>query len=199
LVQALISRANANWAATAYVAGTVYATQFLLARARLRLLGASLAVHLAAAAALYLALLLVPAVAVPGLGPKPVAARLHGWDRLGERVAATLAAEPGSVLVSEDRQLLSILIYYADAAPGGFVKWNPDHDIDDHYELIGAVIEKAAAAGAIRFVLASERAEPTAILDRFDEWRLLEAVERPLGAGLVRRHWLYELRGFRGY
>lgn len=199
LVQALISRANANWAATAYVAGTVYATQFLLARARLRLLGASLAVHLAAAAALYLALLLVPAVAVPGLGAKPVAARLQGWDRLGERVAATLAAEPGSVLVSEDRQLLSILIYYADAAPGGFVKWNPDHDIDDHYELIGAVIEKAAAAGAIRFVLASERAEPTAILDRFDEWRLLEAVARPLGAGLVRRHWLYELRGFRGY
>jgi hypothetical protein len=24
-------------------------------------------------------------------------------------------------------------------------------------------------------------------------------VEQPLGAGLVRRHWLYEARGFKGY
>ncbi|GIK99612.1 MAG: hypothetical protein BroJett029_38210 [Alphaproteobacteria bacterium] len=199
LVQALISRANANWAATAYVAGTVIAVRLLVAGGRLRLLAASFGLHLAAAAALHLALAWVPAVALPGLGAKPVAARLQGWDALGLRVTAALAARPGSVLASEYRQLLWVLAYYAGLPPGGYAKWNGDGDIEDHFELIGATVETAAAAGATRFVLASERPEPMGILDRFDEWRLLEAVEQPLGAGLVRRLWLYELSGFRGY
>ena len=204
VVQALLSRANANWAATAYVAGTVYVTHWLLERGRLRLLKISLGLHVAAALGLYLALAAVPAVAVPGLGAKPVAARLHGWDALGDRVAMHLAAEPGSVLVSEYRQLLAILIYYAqvptDLRAGAFAKWNSDRDLEDHFELIGATIDEVAPrTGATRFVIASERPEPMGILDRFDQWRLLEVVEQPLGAGLVRRHWLYEARGFKGY
>jgi 4-amino-4-deoxy-L-arabinose transferase-like glycosyltransferase len=186
LIQALLSRANANWAATAYVAGTVYATQRLLApsptgRGRVRLLRFSLGLHVAAALALYLVLAAVPAVAVPGLGAKPVAARLHGWGDLGARVAAHLAAEPGSVLVSEYRQLLAILIYYAqvptDLRDGGFAKWNSDRDLEDHFELIGATIDEVAPrTGATRFVIASERPEPMGILDHFDQWRLLEVV-----------------------
>jgi hypothetical protein len=199
LIQALVSRANANWAAVAYVAGTVYVTSALLARDRQRLLAVSATLHLGVALALYLALAFVPAVALPGLGAKPVASRLQGWDVLGERVATQLAEQPGSVLVSEYRQLLSILVYYARLAPGQFAKWNSDHDVEDHFELTGAVIESAAAQGATRFVLASERPEPAVIFAYFDSWRLLEVVEVPLGAGLVRRHWLYELRGFHGY
>jgi 4-amino-4-deoxy-L-arabinose transferase-like glycosyltransferase len=204
LIQALLSRANANWAATAYVAGTVYVTQWLLERGRVRLLEVSLGLHVAAALGLYVALATVPAVAVPGLGAKPVAARLHGWDELGARVAAHLAAAPGSVLVSEYRQLLAILIYYAhvptDLLDGAFAKWNSDHDLEDHFELIGATIDEVAPrTGATRFVIASERPEPMGILDRFDQWHLLEVVEQPLGAGLVRRHWIYEARGFKGY
>lgn len=198
LLQALVSRANANWAATAYVAGTVIAIQLLVAGRR-RLLAASFGLHLAAAAALHLALATLPAVNLPGLGAKPIGARLQGWDALGSRVAAALAAEPGSVLASEYRQLLWILAYYAELPAGRYAKWNGDGDIDDHFELIGATVENAAAAGATRFVLASERPEPMGILDRFVEWRLLEEVEQPLGAGLVRRLWLYELSGFRGY
>lgn len=209
LVQALLSRANANWAATAYVAGIIYVTHWLLTpgptgRGRVRLLQLSLGLHVAAALGLYLALATVPAIALPGLGAKPVAARLHFWDALGERVATQLAAEPGSVLVSEYRQLLAILIYYAhvptDLRAGAFAKWNSDRDLEDHFELIGATIEQVAPrTGATRFVIASERPEPMGILDRFAEWRLLEVVEQKLGAGLVRRHWLYEARGFKGY
>ncbi len=200
LVQALLSRANANWAAPAYVAGSVLAARWLLERGRLRLLRASLALHVAAGLAMYLALVAVPAVALPGIGARPVAARLHGWDVLGARVEAALAAEPGTILVSDYRRLLSILIYYAHLQPGGFAKWNSDRDLEDHYELIGAVMERLAPARAAgRFVIASERPEPLGILDRFDSWRLLEVVELPLGAGLTRRHWLYEARGFRGY
>lgn len=200
VVQALLSRANANWAAPAYVAGTVLAADWLLAGRRAGLLRASLALHVVAALALYAVLATVPAVAVPGLGAKPVASRLHGWGELGARVAAQARAEPGSIVVSEYRRLLSTLIYYARLAPGSFAKWNSDGDVEDHYELIGAELERVAAEKhATRFIIASERPEPDGILRRFDQWRLLEVVELPLGAGLTRRHWLYEARGFRGY
>jgi hypothetical protein len=200
LVQALLSRANANWAATAYVAGTVYVVQWLLAQGRGRLLKASFGLHVAAALGLYLALATLPAVALPGIGAKPVAARLQGWRELGDRVSAELAAEPGTILVTEYRRLLSTLIYYAQLPPGSFAKWNSDGDVEDHYELIGAELEQVARnSGATRFLIASERPEPTGILDRFDDWRLAQVVEVPLGAGLTRRHWLYEARGFRGY
>jgi 4-amino-4-deoxy-L-arabinose transferase-like glycosyltransferase len=200
VVQALLSRANANWAAAAYVAGTVYVAHVLLVWRRARLLKLSLGLHLALALGLYLALATIPAVAIPGLGAKPVAARLHGWAALGDRVAAQLAAERGSILLSEYRRVLNILIYYARVPDGGFAKWNPEHDTDDQYELSGRVVERAASDNpAARFVVVSERPDPVGIANRFESWRLLEVVEVPLGAGLTRRHWLYEARGFRGY
>jgi 4-amino-4-deoxy-L-arabinose transferase-like glycosyltransferase len=200
VVQALLSRANANWAAPAYVAGTVYVAHVLLTRGRERLLKISLGLHGALALGLYLALAVLPAASLPGLGAKPVAARLHGWSALGERVAAQLAAEPGSILVSEYRRVLNILIYYARVPNGRFAKWNPEGDTDDQYELSGHVAEALAAINPeARFVLVSERPDPTGVLDRFASWRLLEVVEVPLGAGLTRRHWLYEARGFKGY
>lgn len=200
VIQALLSRANANWAAAAYVAGTVYVAHVLLMRGRETLLKLSFGLHLAVALGLYLVLATVPAVAIPGLGAKPVAARLHGWATLGDRVAAQLAAERGSILLSEYRRVLNILIYYARVPDGSFAKWNPEHDTDDQYELSGRVAERAAADNpAARFVVVSERPDPVGLLDRFETWRLLEVVEVPLGAGLTRRHWLYEARGFRGY
>lgn len=200
VIQALLSRANANWAAAAYVAGTVYVAHVLLSRGRETLLKLSFGLHLAVALGLYLVLATVPAVAIPGLGAKPVAARLQGWATLGERVAAQLAAERDSVLLSEYRRVLNILIYYARVPDGSFAKWNPEQDTDDQYELSGRVAERVAAANpAARFVVVSERPDPLGLLDRFETWRLLEVVEVPLGAGLTRRHWLYEARGFRGY
>lgn len=199
LVQALLSRANANWAATAYVAATVLVTSWLLAGGRRRLVAASAVLHVGAAAGLYLVLSFVPAIELPGMGAKPVAARLQYWDALGERVAADLAAHPGSVVVSEDRQLLASLIYYARLAPGRFAKWNPERNVDDHFELIGADVDAAAAAGATRFVLVSNRPDPAGILAKFESWRLLDVVELPLGAGLTRRYWLYELSGLRDH
>ena len=200
VVQALLSRANANWAAPAYVAGTVYVAHVLLTRGRERLLKISLGLHAALALGLYLALAALPAISLPGVGAKPVAARLHGWSTLGDHVAAQLAAEPGSILLSEYRRVLNILIYYAEVPDGRFAKWNPEGDTDDQYELSGRVADALAAENPdARFVLVSERPDPAGVLDRFATWRLLEVVEVPLGAGLVRRHWLYEARGFRGY
>jgi hypothetical protein len=200
VVQALLSRANANWAAPAYVAGTVYATHVLLSRGRESLLKLSSGLHAALALGLYVALAFVPAIALPGLGPQPVASRLHGWSTLGERVAAELAAEPGSILVSEYRRVLNILIYYARVPDGRFAKWNPEGDTDDQYELSGRVAEVLADQNPdARFVLVSERPDPIGVLDRFAQWRLIEVFEVPLGAGLTRRHWLYEARGFKGY
>jgi hypothetical protein len=62
-------------------------------------------------------------------------------------------------------------------------------------------VAEAAAAETpeARFVVVSERPDPVGLLDRFARWRLIEVVEVPLGAGLTRRHWLYEAYGFKGY
>jgi 4-amino-4-deoxy-L-arabinose transferase-like glycosyltransferase len=136
-VQALVARANLNWAAPACVAGTVLAVTFLLDRARIRLLVAGITVNAALGLALYH---LVPAASALGLPPKfDVTLRLQGWRELGAAVRETLARHPGARLVGEDRRVIAEMMYYARPQSAGALAWGPDGRITDHYRLVANV------------------------------------------------------------
>lgn len=119
-LQALLSRANANWAAAAYVPGAVLVAAWLArwgARRTLALAAASQG----ALAALFLAAAAAPPLAdAAGLGN--AFKRARGWDEATARVLdAAAAAAPVEAVAVDDRFLFNAMAYYGRhrlAAPG---------------------------------------------------------------------------------
>ena len=132
-VQALLSRANANWAAPAYVAATVALAGWAAGEGRLALAKLSVALHLAAAAVVSVYVLDLPGVRPP-LESDPLR-RMRGWEETAAGVSAAMRAHPGRTLLLDDRKTMAALLYYGRNAPWRPRMWDFDGRPDNHYEL----------------------------------------------------------------
>lgn len=135
LVQSLVSHAEPNWAAPAYIAATVLVVAAALDGGRRRLVAAAVAFDLAAAVVLFGA---TPALAAAGIvvpAKFDPLHRLRGWRSLGERVSQLLAAHPRLTLLADDRELIAALTYYVHPHPFNAVEWNPVPGISDQWRL----------------------------------------------------------------
>jgi len=203
-LQALLGRANANWGAMAYVAGTIWVVAFLLQGRARPLLVASLAFNLLLASLTYHYHALVRAADVPLAGSaKPIACwraitgqdaqghcpdffkRVQGWDRLGIAVRERLQQRPNTLLLTDERDLISELRYYARPESDTAVMWNPTGRIDSHYALTTTLADK----GGRDFLFVCRKATlPPELAARFAH---VEAVE-PIRIA-VRPDWLIDL------
>lgn len=128
-VQALLDKAYANWAVSAYFAGTVLAMTVLAARPRLRLAG--LAINVALALALPL-LTVFPETRLGG--GRPFLFRYLGRADLSQQVIA-LAQQAGNLpVVSADRDVLADLFYTGRASGLAFYAPRPQGKPQSHYE-----------------------------------------------------------------
>jgi 4-amino-4-deoxy-L-arabinose transferase-like glycosyltransferase len=194
-LQALLSQANANWAAPAWIGGTLAAVAWLLGGERRRWLAWSTGVNLALGA-------LVLALALAHAGrPSTLPAwsdpfrKQRGGEELGLAVADALAAHRDAYLLMDARKLIAQTLYYAGVPLARAVAWNPDGVPGDHFELVTRFPEDPEAG----FVLATRRAEPADILARFAHSRPLGEVRVPTHADAEDRLHLFRLEGFLGY
>lgn len=133
-LQALLSRANANWAATAYPAATLLVVWVLTRHLwRQRWLIGSLALHSIVGLAFYTAIL-VPGPAARMLGKDPFV-DLSGWPELAQRVEAELAEQRASVLLMDNRMIIASMAYALRDTDIVIKTWNHDAKIDHHYEM----------------------------------------------------------------
>ncbi len=164
-VEGFLSRANANWAAPAYVSATVWVAAACAKREGW--LKAALAMHLLAA------LLIVNYDAAARLVGVELSAktdpmkRLRGWDRLGPALADAIrpemaGAEP-PVLVFDERKILTPMLYYLPKPLPEIAKWNADGHIDDHFDLTA---DLARHRGRV-VLLATRRADVSAYAGAF--------------------------------
>ncbi len=130
--QAFLSRAHANWAAFAYIAGTVLITAALTREGWTRLFRTSLAIHIAAAIIIGLGGMFAGQVTLGRIDPY---ARVLGWKVLAEG-AALKAREGGFRAIATDKRALAAeLLYYLrdDGLP--VVAMRGDGPPGDHFEL----------------------------------------------------------------
>ncbi len=131
----LLSRAQPNWAAPAYVSAVVLLVDAALSRGWRRTLAVSIALHLGAAI-----LLFGGSEAIAGAGLNVPAKfdplhRLRGWRTLGDAVSTVLAAHPDLRLMADDREVLAALIYYVHPHPFDAVFWDPIPGIGNQWDL----------------------------------------------------------------
>lgn len=195
LTQSFLSRANANWAAPIYAAGTILVVAWALTQARTVLIRASVALHLAAAALLFAG---PPALAAAGIELPRRAdpwMRQRGWDTLGQAVARAAAGHRDARFLFEQRRDMATLIYYIRPHPLDALMWNPDGVARNEFELTAAL--EADARGPFLFV--TRRAEAPDVTARFAQADRIARLTVPTHRDAALSYTLWRLDGFRGY
>lgn len=192
--QGLLSRANANWAASAYPAASVLVAAWLLTRAKAWAVKASIGLHVALAAVLYNFTLVAPAVGImPGSDLDPLK-RVRGWEVMGQAVGGLTLARPDATLLFDDRKTMATLLYYVRPHPFDARMWTPG-PITDGYKLEMPL--KAGDTGPFLYVTRS--GDPPPVTHRFARAAPL-AVQRVTVSpehAVELNIWLVD--GFRGY
>jgi 4-amino-4-deoxy-L-arabinose transferase-like glycosyltransferase len=196
LVVSFLSRANANWAAPAFVSATVLVVAWALRRGWRKLVVFSIVLHLAAAAVLFTGRDALAAFGVELPARYDPLARLRGWRELGATVGAALAAHPGFTLFADDRETLAALIYYVHPHPFDAVKWKLKGGLaKDQWELANGLSQHRGE----NFVLVSEHNLITEMSPSFAAIDRLQPIVIHVGPGVSRSYTLYLARDFTGY
>jgi 4-amino-4-deoxy-L-arabinose transferase-like glycosyltransferase len=195
-VQAFVSRAHANWAATAYVAGTVLVIAVLLRTDRRGWLNGSFAVHTALVAIIGLAAWQAGQFKLP-FGADPFA-RTLGWKALAGEVREMLGAarrqgRPFGTVITDDRSVTAELLYYMRTDQTPVLAWWQGGRPHDHFELTRPF--KAGAAEPV--LLISVRRDASPVTQRFDKVEPLGERSIPAGLTEVRKVRLFALEGFK--
>jgi len=190
----LLSRAEPNWAAPAYVSAIVLVVGSLLERGRYRLTAASVALNLGAAIVLFgmTDALAAAGVAVPA--KYDPLHRLRGWRELGQQVSTLLAAHPGLTLLADDRELLAALIYYVRPHPMGAVEWNPIPGITDQWRLVNNIGDHQGED----FLAVTVHGLEESMRPEFAELNPLTTIATQSGPGGGTVYTVYIARGFHG-
>ena len=199
-VQAFLSRAHANWAATAYVAATPLVIATMIRDADWGWLKASTALRLTLVAGLAVATAFAPHLKVPGL-PNPFARNL-GWSEITKAISADLdtkAYGPFNAIVTTDRETSAIMVYYLreslQKANAKLNAWLPPTQTGlarDHYQLTRPL---RPAAGDGPFLVITKPKYAKALARHFAETKTLNTIETQLG-GKKRKVLVMRVNGY---
>lgn len=201
--QAFLSRANANWAAPVYVAGSVLVTVWVLNglrdsaslwRGRALWLSGSVVLHLGAIA--FLCIFLVASYGRPDALPAKADPfkRVRGWHELGASINLARREFGAMPILVDERKLMAEVLYYGRPWSADATKWRPGR-IYDHFDLTRPFVEPAPG----RVMLVTEREDASEITSRFAHSDILAEIRTPIGVGRERVVRLYQLEGFLGY
>lgn len=192
--QSLLSRANANWSAPVYVAGSVLVVAWLAQTGRLWLVRLSVVLHVLLATLAYNYESLLPMLGVALDAKTDFAKRLKGWPEAGRQVAALLREHPAATPMSDDRKLMASLSYYARPAFLKAVKWNPGGRAHDTFDLNSSFREDMPGP----FLFLTERQEIAEIAASFEKADRLGHIRVVIHPGYAIDMTAFLLDGFKG-
>ncbi|HEY3911783.1 MAG TPA: glycosyltransferase family 39 protein [Stellaceae bacterium] len=195
LVVSLLSRAEPNWAAPAYLSATVLVVARALRLGRRRFVSWSIALNLVAALVLFTGYQTLAAAGIEVPARYDPLDRLRGWRELGQHVGAVLARHPGFTLFADDRELLAALIYYVHPHPFGAVKWELMNRVKDQWDLTNNMRKYRGQ----NFLLVSVQRLAREMRPSFAAMDPLPGIAIPVGPGETRRYALYLAYDFKGY
>jgi 4-amino-4-deoxy-L-arabinose transferase-like glycosyltransferase len=196
LAISFLSRANANWAAPAYVSATVLVVAWALGRGWRNLVVFSIVSHLAVVTVLFTGRDAFATLRIELPARYDALTRLRGWRTLGSTVGAALAAHPGFTLFADDRETLAALIYYVHPHPFGAVKWKLKSGLPkDQWELANGLPQHRGG----NFLLVAEHQLVHEMRPSFATIDRLDPIVIPIGPGAFRAYTLYLARDFKGY
>lgn len=192
LVQALLSRANGNWSATAYPAAAIFVTAVMLELNRRVLFTISLGLHLVVA---------VMIAAAPAFARQwPVFEQLRflrqtlGWEEVAGAVRSKLAEEHYGAVVVVTRDMAAEMLYYLRDSDVPLYVWMRGKTPRHHYEMTRPFT--ASTPEPILFV--SFRRCPATVTQRFSDVTELAPARAPIVKDDARTVYFCRLAGYKG-
>jgi 4-amino-4-deoxy-L-arabinose transferase-like glycosyltransferase len=189
-----LTRAQANWAAPAYVAGSLLAARWLLTAGGARALKAQLAVGVAASLALWIVAGLYAGQAEGLTSRLDPFRQMRISEPFCELVLGTMSEEGAGVLLSDNRRRLSECMFYGGLGWDEVAIWNPDAAPANHHELVATLYP-----GDQREMLLVVHKGADEMARHFDEARVVESgfLETHIDRSVPFSMWI--VRGFKGY
>ena len=190
-----LSKANANWAAPAFVGLSIVATVWLLRVEARRWMVATLAVSIVVAAGLYTAALSPRFIDM--IGQSNAFKLLRGWNTQGPAIARAAREGGFEAIMAEDREDMASLLYYTRESGLPLYMWTPEpgHPTD-HFQM-----SRPYAGTPDRVLFITRRDDSTDVANRFASAREIEISSIPIGikrGETVRRVFhMIELSGFK--
>ena len=133
-IQAFISRAHANWAASAYPSAMMLATAFLFRHEKAWAAKASVALH--AALAFVFLVAMTNFSLIDRLGLARATKEIRGWQAQTDAVAAAYYDNPGAydAIAVDNRSMMGAMLYYQRGRAFEIVALDPNRGVDHHYE-----------------------------------------------------------------
>ena len=195
-MQALLSRAHANWAAPAYVAATVLVIATMVRDRAWGWLAGSFVANITVLALIVFGTSTAGRLAVP-FKPDPFA-RTLGWREVAEATRDELAkaradGRPFAAVLTDDRAVTSELLYYMRGEPTPVLAWRRGAP-HDHFELTRPFT--AATTGPVLLVtLGADHEGPRAA---FATSQRVGTRRLPAGENAERQVTFYALSGYKG-
>ena len=192
IVQALLSRALANWAAAAYPAATILVTAELL-RHYPRLFRISLWLHLGAALVITVAPLFATRITeLTGPEWNPYA-RVIGWHDLAASTRRLAEAQGAKTVLTDSREMTAELIYYLRDTSLPVTIWFREETPRNHFEMT-LPFTKASPEPVLYVTLI----RTNSVRKRFDSAEVLGDQAFPTDAIAVREARFILLKGYEG-
>lgn len=171
-----LSKANANWAAPAFVGLSIVAAVWLIRVEAKRWMQATLAVALVVAAGLYTAAL-SPRF-IDFIGQSNAFKLLRGWNTQGPAVVRAARENGIAALLAEDREDMASLLYYTRGSGLPILMWTPEpgHPTD-HFQMT-----RAYAGSPDRVLFITRRDDFSDVTGRFATARETEISSIRIGA-----------------
>lgn len=195
LIVSLLSRAYANWAVPMYVASTLLVTAWLILQNRFGWLKAAIGVNIFIALVFYHYHDFARFMNIDLKRKYDPYHRLVGWKELGNQVEKIWQKYPETKLLFDDRKTMAELIYYVHPHPFDALKWNPNHTLNDQYELDRS-LKKSQKQD---FLFVTERKEIPDVEASFQEVKRVKHIVLPLYVDYEGKYDVYLLKGFQGY
>ncbi|MGD9889596.1 MAG: ArnT family glycosyltransferase [Halothiobacillaceae bacterium] len=191
--QALLGRANANWAAPAFVAASVMLAAWGAQHGRWLIAAILLNVIIMLGAYHYDRIL--PIFGVELSAKTDPFKRVRGWDVLGEQFNARRAEAPGALLLSEEREALAGLSYYSRLPLGEVLSWNPHGLLRHHYDLFYTLGSEHIGQDMLFVTSGTEIGD---IAQHFASVERLEPLKVVIHPGWALEYSVFLLKDFRG-
>lgn len=194
--QAVMSKAFANWAATAFPAATILVSELMISRVPAIWSKLSLGLH----GLVFAVLAVAVAFAAPGQLPLAPAQnpfnRMWGGSEIGEAMRRELAKGDYDYVLSDGRKRTSTLIYYLREREERVITLRGDGPPSDHFELTRAFedLPEDVQSSAVFLFPGKSRGLPRRLENAFTQKTAVGEIETWSGSGETIM--LYRLSGY---
>jgi 4-amino-4-deoxy-L-arabinose transferase-like glycosyltransferase len=188
-----VTRALANWAAPAFISAAIVVVAILIRRGAWKWLAASLAIGVAAQAALLAGDAFAARLNLPGLANGDIYHRTLGWRALGERAGALARRVGARTIVGDARDDVASLTYYWRDQPEQVLSWPRTAEPDHQFDLTRGLSETAP----LPILFVSRCASTARLAAQFTGVEPLGSFEAPTGPTTARTYFAFRLDGWR--